>query len=330
MGAAAASFSARRLMFVCLVLAALLNLVSAAAPRWDVLVAARALEGLALGGVPGTAMAYLAGEAPPARLGLAMGLNVSGAAFGGMTGRVAMGVLAQAASWRWAIGALSLVDLIAAVAFVLLLPRARSPSAERSSLVRHLRAWGRALADPALASLYLVAFLAMGAFVAVYNYLGFRLAAPPYGLSPAKIGLIFLAYLVGMAASSWAGASADRYGRRSILLAGAALALAGEALTLARPLPVVIAGVAVLTGGFFVVHSVASGWVGRLAGAGRSHASSLYLLAYYGGASLLGSAGGWIWRSGGWPGLVGACAAAMLGAAALGARLRSDRPAATG
>jgi len=320
MGAASETFSARRLMFVCLVLAGLLNLVSAVAPRWEVMIAARALEGLALGGVPGTAMAYLAGEAPPERMGFAMGLNVSGAAFGGMMGRVAMGVLAQAASWRWAIGALSLVDLVAAVAFVLLLPRARNPSTEQASLARHVRAWRGALADPGLASLYLAAFLAMGAFVAVYNYLGFRLATAPYNLSPARIGLIFLAYLVGMAASSWAGASADRYGRRSILLMGAALALAGEALTLARPLPAIIAGVAILTGGFFV---------GRLAGAGRSHAASLYLLAYYGGASLLGSAGGWVWRSGGWPGLIGACAAAMLGVAALGARLAPDRPAAT-
>ena len=314
MGAISEAFSRRGVMFACLTLAAFLNLASAAAPRWDVRIAARALEGLARGGVPGVAMAYLAEEAPPARLGLAMGLNVSGAAFGGMTGRVAMGALAQASSWRIAIGALSVADLVIALAFLLLLPPAsrRARNIERMSAGAHLRAWLGHLGDRAMVSLYLVAFLAMGAFVAVYNYLGFRLALPPYLLSQGQIGLIFLTYMVGMGASSWAGALADRSGRGPILILGAIVALAGEALTLAHPLWAVIAGVATLTGGFFVVHSVASGWVGRRAAAHRSHASSLYLLAYYGGASALGSAGGWFWRAGGWTGLTGLCGAAMM------------------
>jgi YNFM family putative membrane transporter len=331
MGAASEGFSRKRLIFVSLCLAALLNLACAAAHRWEIVLAARALEGLALGGAPGTAMAYLADEAPPARLGLAMGLNVSGAAFGGMTGRVAMGVLAQASSWRLALGVLSVTDLVIAVAFVLLLPASRSVRrVQGPGLATHVSAWLGHLRDGPMLSLYLVAFLAMGAFVAVYNYIGFRLAAPPYGLSQAQIGLIFLTYLVGMAASSWAGASADRFGRRPILIAGALVALAGQALTLAAPLWLVVAGVALLTGGFFVVHSVASGWVGRLAAQNRSHAASLYLLAYYGGASLLGAGGGWLWRGGGWAGLIIGCGAAMLAVLALGLRLgRTRAPAAS-
>jgi YNFM family putative membrane transporter len=49
---------------------------------------------------------------------------------------------------------------------------------------------------------------------------------------------------------------------------------------------------------------VASGWVGRLAAGNKGHASSLYLLAYYIGSSLAGSAGGWFWAHGGWNGVV--------------------------
>ena len=82
-----------------------------------------------------------------------------------------------------------------------------------------------------------------------------------------------------------------------------------------------------LTVGFFMAHSVASGWVGRLALQDRSHASSLYLLTYYMGASVLGSAGGWFWRWGGWPAVTGYCAAAMLGVLALGLALRDARAA---
>jgi YNFM family putative membrane transporter len=233
-----------------------------------------------------------------------------------------MGLLAQAASWRVALGALGVLDLAAAALFVALLPtprRARRPAA--LSLAAHLAAWGGHLARPPLLMLFAVAFLAMGAFVTVYNYVGFRLAQPPYALTPGQIGLVFLCYLVGMVASSWAGGLADRYGRAPVLVAGALIGLAGLALTLAQPLAAVIGGVAALTAGFFVAHSVASGWVGRLATGARSHASALYLLAYYAGGSVLGSAGGLVWRSFGWPGVTAACAAAMLAVLALGLAL---------
>jgi len=323
MGAFSEGLGRRGLMFVSMCAAALLNLGCALAPSWPLLLFGRGLEGLVLGGVPAVAMAYLAEESPPERLGFAMGLYVSGTAFGGMTGRVAMGVMTQLSSWRIALGVISVVDLIAAVAFVLLLPSSRH-FVRRTGLALsvHLDAWRAHLGQPALAMLFLVAFLAMGAFVTVYNYVGFRLGAPPYQLDQAEIGLIFLIYLIGMAASSWAGALADRFGRAPILMLGAAVALAGLALSVAQPLVAIVLGVAGLTVGFFMAHSVASGWVGRLATRDRSHASSLYLLAYYLGASLLGSAGGWFWRGGGWPAVTAYCCAAMLGVLALAAALR--------
>jgi YNFM family putative membrane transporter len=319
MGAFSETLGRRGLMFASMCAAALLNLGCAVAPTWGVLLVARGLEGFVLGGVPAVAMAYLAEESPPDRLGFAMGLYVSGTAFGGMTGRVAMGVLTQLSSWRVALGVISVVDLVAAVAFVLLLPPSRH-FVRRTGLAlsTHLEAWRRHLSQPGLAMLFAVAFLAMGAFVTVYNYVGFRLAAPPYRLGQAQIGLIFLIYLIGMAASSWAGALADRFGRPLILMLGAVVALAGLSLSLAQSLALVILGVAGLTVGFFMAHSVASGWVGRLASENRSHASSLYLLAYYLGASLLGSAGGWFWRRGGWVAVAAYCCAGMFGVLALG------------
>ena len=327
MGAFSETLGRRGLMFGSICGAALLNLGCALAPSWTVLLVARGLEGLVLGGVPAVAMAYLAEETPANRLGLAMGLYVSGTAFGGMTGRVAMGIMTQLWSWRVALGVVSVVDLVAAAAFVILLPPSRHFARRAGlSIVTHLSAWRGHLVTPALAMLFLVAFLAMGAFVTVYNYVGFRLAAPPYSLGQAQIGLIFLIYLVGMVASSWAGALADRFGRAPILVLGALIALAGLGLSLAAPLALVILGVAGLTVGFFVAHSVASGWVGRLASANRSHAASLYLLAYYMGASVMGSAGGWFWRWGGWAAVTGYCCAAMLGVLGLGVLLRRRAP----
>ena len=168
--------------------------------------------------------------------------------------------------------------------------------------------------------LFATGFLLMGGFVSVYNYVAYRLLAPPYSLSQTAVSLIFAVYLLGVVSSPIMGNLALRLGRRRILLANMALIAAGLALTLATPVWAIVAGVAVLTTGFFGAHSVASAWVGFAARAGRAQASALYLFAYYGGSSLAGSLCGVAWSRAGWDGVV-LCVATMLaisGALALG------------
>ncbi|MCB8874226.1 MFS transporter [Acidisoma silvae] len=296
----------RALMFVSMTAASVMNIVAGLAPSWPLLLIARALEGFVLGGVPAVAMAYLAEEIEGKSLGLAMGRYVAGTAFGGMSGRVAEAFLAEFVGWRAALCTMGVLGVLAALAFFLLLPRSRY-------FVRkdgfdpgfHFRAWGGHLTSRALPLLFAIGFLVMGAFVTIYNYAGFRLMAAPYHLSPTVIGLVFTVYLFGILASSMAGSAADRLGRARVLPIGLILALAGAICTLSPALPVIILGIILLTVGFFVSHSVASGWVGRLAAGSKGHASSLYLLAYYLGSSLAGTAGGWFWSHWGWHGVVG-------------------------
>ena len=323
----------RWLMFASMALAALCNLGAALAPTWGMLLTARALEGVLLGGVPAVAMAYLSDEIHPRGLGFAMGLYVGGTAFGGMAGRIGMSALADQFGWRVAMGTISVLGLLSAVGFVLLLPRAHRIVASAAAaalpskgLAYHLQAWRTHLQTPGLLPLFLSAFALMGVFVSLFNYAGFRLAAPPYGLNQTQIGLIFSVYLFGIVASPAAGALADRWGRGPVLVGGVALMSAGVVLTLAMPLAAVIAGIAVLTFGFFVAHAVASGWVGQLAVQSKGHASSLYLLAYYVGSSVLGSAGGWFWEHGRWPTLVAFSLVLLMGSLALALRLRRLAP----
>ena len=151
----------------------------------------------------------------------------------------------------------------------------------------------------------------MGSFVAVYNYIGFRLAAAPFSLSQSQIGAIFIVYLVGVAASALMGRLADRYTRRNVLWISESIFVAGVLLTLAGNVAAIVAGMAILTFGFFGAHSVASSWVGRRATSNRAHASALYLFAYYLGSSVIGSLGGLAFGSFGWIGTVGMVSALL-------------------
>ena len=311
----------RGLMVVSIIAASLCNIAAAFAPAWHWLLLLRALEGAALGGVPAVAMAYLAEEIEPSGLGQAMGLYVSGTAVGGMSGRVITGFLSEEFGWRAALGGVGSLGLLLALGFALLLPRPRNfvrgPWFEPG---HHLRAWGRHIFHGRLPLLFLIGGLSMGSFVTVYNYVGFRLAAPPYALNQTEIGLLFTVYLVGMVTSTVAGTLADRLGRAPVLLAAIALGLAGLTISLLQPLPLVIAGIALVTGGFFAAHVVAGSWVGRMAADAKGHATALYLLVYYLGSSVMGSVGGWFWSSAGWPGIAAFTGAALtlaLGAALL-------------
>jgi YNFM family putative membrane transporter len=313
----------RGLMAASIAAASLCDIGAAFAPDWHLLLLLRAAEGYALGGVPAVAMTYLAEEIEPGGLGTAMGLYVSGTALGGMAGRVISGFVAEALDWRTAIAAIGLMGLVLALGFVALLPPSRNFAAKPGFRPRyHFAAWFAHLRQPGLPALFAIGGLVMGAFVTVYNYASFLLAAAPYNLTPAETGLIFTVYIAGIFSSSVAGWFSDRIGRPAVLLASLVLGLAGIALSLLTPLALVILGITLVTAGFFAAHAVASGWVGRLAATDKGHAASLYLLVYYLGSSVAGSLGGWFWTDARWPGVAAFCGAMLVAAVLIALRLR--------
>lgn len=295
----------RSLMSISLVGAAALTIAAAFVPDWHLLLVIRALQGFVLGGVPAVAMAYLAEEIDPRGLGATMGLYVGGTAFGGMSGRVLTGIFAEYLTWRPAMFLIGAIGLAAAAGFIALLPASRNfirrPGFDPKF---HLKAWLAHMRNPALPFIFAIAFLAMGSFVTIYNYAGFRLVAAPYDLTQTELGLIFTVYLFGIGASSVGGILGDRFGHFAVLLTGIAITAVGSALTLSAFLPVIIFGIIVLTSGFFMSHSIASGLVGKLARGTKGHASSLYMLGYYVGSSVMGSAGGWFFAIEGWTAVV--------------------------
>jgi YNFM family putative membrane transporter len=316
-GAFSQSLGRRGVMFASMALAATCNVAGAVLPSWHGLLAARALEGLVLGGVPAVAMAWLAEEIEPSHLGRAMGLYIGGTATGGMVGRVGMGMMMELVSWRFAMAALGAICLASAVCFLRLLPRSRNFVPSRGlDLSLHLRAWRDNLRSRTLLRLYATGFTLLSIFVTLFNYVTFRLSVAPYRLSPSEISLLFLAFAFGIVSSSVAGQLTSRFGRRRIHVTGFALVLAGVLLTLSSSLGVIFAGIAFVTTGFFVTHAVTSASVGPAAATAKGHAASLYLLFYYLGASVTGSIGGWVWQLGGWNAIVALMA--LLAAAGLG------------
>jgi YNFM family putative membrane transporter len=297
-------FGRRGVMVVSLMSSALLGLLCGWAPGFPALLVLRCLMGVSLAGLPAVAIAYVAEEMAPDAVGLAMGLYIGGSAIGGMSGRLLSALLAQEFGWRAALGGIGALGMACGWLLWRYLPPSRHAHPARRGLGEVLRVSARLLRDPVLRLLFAEGFLIMGGFVVVYNYTAYRLLEAPYTLPQGAVGLIFAVYLLGVASSVTMGHLALRAGRRNVVLANLALMLGGALLTLATGLAAIVAGIAVLTVGFFGAHSVVSAWVGARGVEGRAQASALYLFAYYGGSSVLGAGAGLLWRTGAWPEIV--------------------------
>lgn len=306
----------RTLMVWAILITALLGLVLQFAPNWWSLIAIRTLMGIALSGLPAVAMVYLAEEMDPDALGFSMGLYIGGTALGGMAGRLLSGALTDWIGWRPALGVLGLAIALAAVIVVLLLPKPHNSLRTRQSLGDLAGLIRLQFRDAGLRWLFASAFLLMGSFVTLFNYAGFYLALPPFSLSHSAIATIFVVYLLGSISSAWAGGLAQRLGRRKVYWALVLTMALGVFLTLIPSTPVIIAGLAIATIGYFAAHGIASAWVARRAVVARAQASAIYLFAYYLGSSVLGTLGGYAWVAWGWNGVLlvsgGAAIAAML------------------
>lgn len=294
-----------RTMSIAVSAATVFGLLVPFAPTFPLLLAGRALEGLMVGGVPAAAIAYLTEEVDPMSAGRAAGTYVAGTTIGGLAGRIVAGSVAELTTWRTGVFTVGVVSAVAAALFMHLAPtprgfRPHGRDADSHGTLAHRLAVN--LRSPRLLALYAQGFLLMGGFVALYNFLGFRLAAPPFSLPQSLISLLFLAYLAGTWSSAQAGALAARRGRMPVLLGAVVTMIVGVCATLVDSTVVVLLGIVLATMGFFAAHAVASGWVGSEASTGRAQASSLYNFFYYAGSSLFGWLGGVCFVAAGWGG----------------------------
>lgn len=306
-----------RVMTASVFTAAVLALLVPFAPDLTSLVVLRAVQGMALAGLPATALAYLAEELHPRAITAAVGLHVAGNSVGGMSSRIITGTVCEGYGWRAAVAVVGVLSLLCAVAFRLLIP----PAARFQPAPVHPRAvWDTVrghLANPLLTRLYAIGLLLMTVFGGVYTVLGYRLLAEPFGLPESVAGLVFLVYLVGTASSAAAGRLAGRLGRRGALYTGILTAAAGLLLSVTDHLAAVLLGLVLITAGFFTAHTVASSSVSRAVVRGRAQATALYLTAYYVGNGIGGTLGASTYHAAGWSGTVAMGLTALTGAAGI-------------
>ncbi len=287
------------------------TLLTATASTLPSLIFWRFVQGLCVPGVIAVIIAYI-NEEFPGRTGAVMAAYVSGTVFGGFLGRFVSGLLVTHWSWRAAFVILGLLNLLGAFAVRQWLPLAVNFVPAKHVFRSLGDTWGH-LQNPRLLAVCGMGFTILFSLVGAFTYANFHLARPPFNLTPAGLGSIFLVYLLGCLVTPLAGRFLDRYGFRRTAWLSVSATLAGLALTLASSLPLVIVGLALFSSGIFVSQASATVLTGRVAGRARSAAAGLYVTFYYAGGSLGTMAAAWFWVRGGWLACVGLFAAVSVG-----------------
>ena len=190
---------------------------AALAPDVPALIIWRFLQGLLLPAIFAVTVAYIGDEWPPAQVPGVAGIYIAGSSLGGFCGRFIPGVLHDLIGWRGGFLALAGLSLAGAVILALLLPketgfvRSQGLGASVRQMLRHLK-------NPQLLATYAIGFGVLFNFIAVFTYVSFHLAAPPYDFSATLLGAIFVTYLVGTVIAPMTGWMVARLGRRWFIL----------------------------------------------------------------------------------------------------------------
>ena len=271
----------------------------------------RAVQGLVLPPIFAVTVAYIGDEWPPREATTAAGIYSSGSSFGGFSGRLVTGFLADLVGWRAGFMALAAIAFIGAIAVAVLLPHERKfvRSEALSGSVQQMLAHFR---NGQLLATYAVGFGVLFSFICTFTFVSFHLAAPPYNLSASWLGAIFVVYLVGSVLTPWTGWAVGWFGRRRLMVRVIAIWVAGIALTLAPSLPLIIAGLAISAGCGLICQAISTGYVTITAKTGRSSAVGLYVTSFYVGGSFGAALGGAAWTVGGWPACVAIVIAVLM------------------
>ncbi|MCT6700534.1 MFS transporter [Rheinheimera sp. 4Y26] len=264
----------------------------------------RALQGFCLGGLPAIAIAYMGEELSKPALLAAVGYYISASSLGGISGRVLAGFSAELGHWQWAFWPMALLSLVLVLLLWRYLPKSRHFVAKPFS-------WRQAVADnlfhlrqKVLLLTYLIGGLNFFIYLNQYTYISFALSAAPYNLSSGWIGLLFLTYLTGTVGSAMSGKVSKKLTPPQGMALGILTMIAGTLITLLPFLTGIVLGFFINAFGFFLTHSLATGWVNQHATRAKASASALYLVFYYVGASTGSFYLHPFWSYVKWPGVV--------------------------
>ncbi|HCT8862928.1 TPA: MFS transporter, partial [Klebsiella michiganensis] len=271
-------YGRKKLIIVSLLLGGLLTMLCPLVESWAMLVALRAVIGLALSGIAAAATAYISEEVAPVVAGVVTGYFVFGNSMGGMSGRIVASQLIDHISINTIFYGFAISLILVALLVNFLLPASQNfKPTQNLNVLRVVKGAASHFKNKKLALAFVISFIIFGVFTSLYNYLAFFLKGEPFHISPANAGLLSFSFALSFFTAPQAGRLSAKYGSMRVLRALFVMMALGMLLTLTSNVVTFIIGAVIFTGCFFGCHSIGLSWVSKNATHARGQAVALYL-----------------------------------------------------
>ena len=264
----------------------------------------RFIQGFALSGVLGAALAYMAEEIHPQHFGFAATLYISCNSLGGMLGRFLMGYLAEVHSWEFALFLLGVFGVITFLLVLFTLPKSNHFIQSTKNYREDMKGFLFHLKNPLILLMFGLGIILQMSFTGMWTFLPFYLIEAPYHLSLQQISYFYLAYSLGIIGAPIAGWLTGKFSLSSIRVVGIIILSTGMFVTLGSSLITISLGLSLICLGFFISHAIATTTVSQAATHHKGSATSLYLVAYYLGVSMGTTLLSPLWEYFNWTGII--------------------------
>ena len=309
---------------VCLAVLAIPTSLLAIAPDLMTFTGLRIVQGLCMAGAFTLTLAYLGEHFMGAKAAPAFAAYITGNVASNFVGRLMSAALADHFGIAANFVVFAVLNLSGALLVYLTLERAPQAPTAPPRASELFQALGGHLGNPRLVSAFAIGFCILFAFIGVFTYVNFVLARPPIGLGMMAIGFVYFVFMPSMFTTPAAGGLVRRFGSRTTVWAGLAVALAGLPLLVAPSLTPVAVGLMLVGVGTFTAQAATTGFVGRIAVTNRGAASGLYLASYFSGGLVGTALLGQVFDRFGWPACVLGIGLALAASMVFATQMRSE------
>jgi YNFM family putative membrane transporter len=275
------TFSSKRFLQNAILLLGFLELLFAFSDTYVFLLTIRGLQGLIIPAILTSLMSYISFITPKEKVQQAIGYYIGATIFGGFIGRLLSGFLSDLFGWRlfFILLGIALVVMYGCLHYLSEEVKINFVKPKFSQIMDILK-------NKTFFNIYMMMFFIFFVFQALLNFLPFQLKTFGNAMGFGKVGLMYAGYIIGFIISIRILVLIRFFGTetKTIIIGIATYALGLQIFHISDYM-VMFGGMFVFCAGFFIIHSVASGLISKLAHEKRAISNGLYLSFYYAGGA---------------------------------------------
>lgn len=275
---------------------AFLEILFSISDHYFLLISLRAIQGLLIPAILTAIMSYIAHVASKEKVQHSISIYIGITIIGGFAGRFFSGTLSFLYGWR---PFFMLVGVLLIGVFFLLkyLPSEVKPNFVKPKLSQIVHV----LKKPYNLYSYLSMFGVFFIFQGVLNFIPFELQKIQDGFNGAKIGLAYAGYVVGLIIALNAMRIIKFFGSEiKAMIFGSVVYLLSIQLFRIQDYEMMVFVMFLFCFGMFTVHTIATGYVNKMAQDSKAIANGLYVSFYYAGGTLGTFIPGVVYENFGW------------------------------